>query len=89
MVRLPRPKISTVAKATVGATAIGVGAAALAGALPGTEGVPGGLGNTISGFTDGIGSVFNGATSGLAGLLNMSPLLVIGGGALALLVLLK
>ena len=89
MVRLPRPKISTIAKGAVGATAIGVGAAALAGALPGTEGVPGGIGNTFSGFTNGIGDVFNGATSGLAGLLNMSPILIIGGGAIALLILLK
>lgn len=87
--RLPKPNIKTLGKAAVGATVVGVGAAALAGALPGTEGVPDAIGGTVGGFADGIGKVFNGATDGLAGLFQMSPLLVVGGGALALLILLK
>ncbi len=80
--RLPTPNLKTLGKVAVGGTVVGVGAAALAGALPGTEGV-------ASGFANGVGDVFNGATSGLAGILQMSPMLLVGGGLLALLVLLK
>lgn len=83
--RLPTPSLKTLGKVAVGGTVVGVGGAALAGALPGTESVP----SAIGGFTDGVGKVFNGATDGLAGLFQMSPLLVVGGGALALLLLLK
>ena len=89
--RLPRPQlktlgksidIKTVSKVAVGATVVGVGAAALAGQIPGLEGL-------LPGLTDGIGKVWNGATDGFAGLLEMGPMLAIGGGAIVLLLLLK
>ena len=82
--RLPLPSLKTAGKVAVGATAVGVGSAYLAGAIPGTD-----PGATIGGITDGIGDVWNGATSGISGLLQMGPLLVVGGGAVLLLLLLK
>jgi hypothetical protein len=87
--RLPTPSLKTLGKVAVGGTVVGVGAAALTGSLPGTQSVPGGIGSAASGFANGIGDVWNGATSGLAGILQMGPLLLVGGGAVLLLVLLK
>ena len=87
--RLPSSNIRTLGKTAVGATALGVGAAYLTGVLPGTEGIPGAIADAFSGFTDGIGNVFTGATDGLAGIFQMGPLLVLGGGALVVLFLLK
>ena len=88
--RLPRPNLKTLGKAAVGTAAVGVGAAWAAGALPGQGTSPlASVGDAFSGAAGGLGDVFTSATDGLAGILKMGPLLVVGGGALALLLLLK
>ena len=70
------PHVSTkVVAGTVGAAAVGVGGAALFGALPGTEGAPGA-----------IGDIFNNLTGGL---FNIGSTAVYIAGAVALFILLK
>jgi len=78
-------RMATVSKVGGAATVVGVGAAAVTGALPGTEGFSEGIGS-IAGAA---GDVLVSGLEGVSGVFQNLPLLLAGGAGLALLVLLK